>query len=108
MATSYTVVLFSRQHFGNQGGTFDDIEPGVAFVGGAKDFLFDCPGINAAEPAFLMFQSRDVDHQRNVLRVNGEDVARGTPCRRGRFSVAPRELRSGLTIALSRTCRGRT
>src|SRR4029450_7330565 len=79
MATSYTVVLFSRQHFGNQAGAFDDVEPGVVFVGGAKDFPFDCPGINAAEPAFLMFQSRDVDHQRNILRINGVDVFGGLP-----------------------------
>jgi hypothetical protein len=79
MATSYTVVLFSRQHFGNQAGTFDDIEPGVAFVGSAKDFPFDCPGINTAEAAFLMFQSRDVDHQQNIFSVNGVDVFGGLP-----------------------------
>jgi hypothetical protein len=29
MATNYAVVLFSRQHFGNQAGVFDDIEPGL-------------------------------------------------------------------------------
>ena len=79
MATNYTVVLFSRQHFGNQAGVFNDIEPGVAFVGRAKDFSFDCPGINTAEAAVLMFQSRDVDHQQNILRVNGVDVFGGLP-----------------------------
>lgn len=79
MATSYTIVLFSRQHFGNQAGVFDDIEPSVAFVGGAKDFSFDCPGVNTAEAALLMFQSRDVDHQQNVLRVNGVDVFGALP-----------------------------
>jgi hypothetical protein len=79
MATSYTVVLFSRQHFGNQARTFDDIEPGVAFVGAAKDFPFDCPGINTAEAAFLMFQSRDVDHQQNIFSINGVDVFGALP-----------------------------
>jgi hypothetical protein len=79
MATSYTVVLFSRQHIGNEPGVFDDVEPNVAFVGPAKDFPFDCPGVNPAEAAFLMFQSRDVDHQRNVFRVNGVDVFGGLP-----------------------------
>jgi hypothetical protein len=79
MATSYTVVLFSRQHIGNERGVFDDVEPNVAFVGPAKDYPFDCPGVNPAEAAFLMFQSRDVDHQRNVLRVNGVDVFGGLP-----------------------------
>jgi hypothetical protein len=79
MATTYTVVLFSRQHIGNDPGVFDDIEPNVVFVGPAKDFLFDCPGVNPAEAAFLMCQSRDVDHQRNVFRVNGVDVFGGLP-----------------------------
>jgi hypothetical protein len=79
MATSYTVVLFSRQHIGNEAGVFNDVEPNVAFVGRAKDFPFDCPGINTAEAAVLMFQSRDVDHQRNVLRVNDVDVFGGLP-----------------------------
>jgi hypothetical protein len=79
MSTNYTVVLFSRQHIGNEPGVFNDIEPNVAFVGPAKDFPFDCPGVNPAEAAFLMFQSRDVDHQRNVLRVNGVDVFGGLP-----------------------------
>ena len=79
MATNYTVVLFSRQHLGNEAGVFNDVEPNVVFVGGAKDFPFDCPGINTAEAAVLMFQSRDVDHQRNILRVNGVDVFGGLP-----------------------------
>ena len=74
MATDYTVVLFSRQHLGNEAGVFNDVEPNVVFVGRAKDLPFDCPGINTAEAAVLMFQSRDVDHQRNILRVNGVDV----------------------------------
>ena len=79
MATDYTVVLFSRQHLGNEAGVFNDVEPNVVFVGRAKDFPFDCPGINTAEAAVLMFQSRDVDHQRNILRVNGVDVFGGLP-----------------------------
>ena len=79
MATNYTVVLFSRQHLGNEAGVFNDVEPNVVFVGRAKDFPFDCPGINTAEAAVLMFQSRDVDHQRNILRVNGVDVFGGLP-----------------------------
>src|SRR6185295_15209461 len=79
MATNYTVVLFSRQHIGNDPEVFNDVEPNVVFVGPAKDFPFDCPGVNTAEAAFLMFQSRDVDHQRNVFRVNGVDVFGGLP-----------------------------
>jgi hypothetical protein len=79
MATNFTVVLFQRQHFGNEPGVFDDIEPGVPFAGSAKDFSFDCPGVNPDETALLMFQSRDVDHQRNIFKINGVDVVGGLP-----------------------------
>ena len=79
MATNFTVILFQRQHFGNEPGSFNDIEPNVPFAGSAKDFWFDCPGVNPGETAFLMFQSRDVDHQRNIFQVNGVDVFGGLP-----------------------------
>ena len=79
MATNFTVILFQRQHFGNEPGTFDDIEPNVSFVGPTKDFSFDCPGVNPGETAFLMFQSRDVDHQRNLFTINEVDVSGGLP-----------------------------
>ena len=79
MATNFTVILFQRQHFGNEPGSFNDIEPNVPFAGSAKDFSFDCPGVNPGETAFLMFQSRDVDHQRNIFQVNGVDVFGGLP-----------------------------
>ena len=69
MATNFTVILFQRQHFGNEPGTFNDIEPNVPFAGSTKDFSFDCPGVNPSETAFLMFQSRDVDHQKNIFQT---------------------------------------
>ncbi len=79
MATNFTVILFQRQHFGNEPGVFNDIEPNVPFAGSTKDFAFDCPGIDPSETAFLMFQSRDVDHQRNIFQINGVDVFGGLP-----------------------------
>ena len=79
MATNFTVILFQRQHFGNEPGTFNDIEPNVPFAGSTKDFSFDCPGVYPSETAFLMFQSRDVDHQRNIFQLNGVDVFGGLP-----------------------------
>jgi hypothetical protein len=79
MATTYTVVLFSRQHVGNAPGLFDGAEPDVVFAGPVKEVPFDCPGVDPAETALLLFQSRDVDHRRNVLRVNGVDVFGGLP-----------------------------
>ena len=79
MATNFTVILFQRQHFGNQPRIFNDIEPDVPFAGSTKDFAFDCPGINPSETAFLIFQSRDVDHRRNIFQINGVGVLGGLP-----------------------------
>jgi hypothetical protein len=79
MATNFTVILFQRQQFGNEPGIFGDVEPNVPFVGATKSYSFECPGINSSETAFLMFQSRDVDHPKNVFQVNGIDVFGGLP-----------------------------
>ena len=79
MGNNFTVVQFQRQHFGNQPGTFNDIEPDVPFVGAAKDFLFDCPNVNPDETAFLLLQSRDVDNTGNIFQVNGVQVFGGLP-----------------------------
>src|SRR5512132_2299801 len=79
MPVDYTVIQGQRQQFGNNRGGFDDVEPNVPFVGPTRDYPFDCPGVNPGETAFLMFQSRDVSHQRNVFQVNGVDVFGGIP-----------------------------
>jgi hypothetical protein len=79
MATNFTVILFQRQHFGSEPDTFDDIEPNTPFAGPTRDFSFDCRGVDPSETAFLMFQSRDVDHQRNIFQINGVDVFGGLP-----------------------------
>lgn len=79
MATNFIIILFQRQHFGNEQGTFNDIEPSVPFVGRTKDFSFNCPNVDPNETAFLTFQSRDVDHQRNVFQINGVNVFGGLP-----------------------------
>ena len=79
MASSFTVVLFQRQQFGDEPGTFNDVEPNVPFAGPSRSFVFDCPNVDAQQPAFLMFQSRDVDHPLNVFEVNGIGVFGGLP-----------------------------
>jgi hypothetical protein len=33
----YTVIVFQRQHFDNNPGSFDDIEPDVPFAGAATE-----------------------------------------------------------------------
>jgi hypothetical protein len=79
MATDFTVILFQRQHFGNQPNLFNDAEPNVPFVGPTKDFSFNCPRVDPGETAFLMFQSRFVSHNRNVFQINGVGVFGGLP-----------------------------
>jgi hypothetical protein len=79
MVSDFTVIQFQRQHFGHHPGSFNDIEPAVPFVGSAKHFVFDCPHVNPDEMAFLLFQSRDVDHPRNILQINGVQVFGGLP-----------------------------
>src|SRR5690349_22651120 len=86
MATDFTTILAQRQHFGDERSTFNDVEPKVIFVGPKKDFTFDCPNVNPNETAFLIFQSRDVDHQRNIFRVNKVDVSGGLPASPSRDS----------------------
>jgi hypothetical protein len=63
-----------RQHFGNQPGSFNDIEPDGPFVGAAKEYVFDCPPVDPAGTAILLFPSRDVSHSRNILQINGTQV----------------------------------
>lgn len=70
MPADFTVVIPVRQGFGNEPGYLSSIEPNVPFVGPNKDFRFSCPGVNPTEPAVLMFQSRDVDSSRNIIRIN--------------------------------------
>ena len=79
MATSFTVILFSRQQFGPDQGKFDSVEPQVAFAGLSKDFSFDCPNVDSGETAVLMFQSLGVGSKATVFQINGVDVYGGLP-----------------------------
>ena len=79
MGTNFTVIQFQRQHFGNEPGSFNDIEPAAPFVGPAKEFVFDCPTVDPNDTALLLFQSRAVSHARNVFQVNGIQVFGGLP-----------------------------
>jgi hypothetical protein len=79
MAMNFTVILFQRQHFGDQQDAWDAWEPNVPFVGLKKDFSFNCPDVDPGETAILMFQSIGVSRPTNVLQVNGVDVFGGLP-----------------------------
>jgi len=79
MASDFTVVIGTRQGFGNEPAYLTGMEPNVPFVGSTKTFAFSCPNVNPTETAILMFQSRDVNLTKNVLSVNGIDIPGGIP-----------------------------
>ena len=85
MATNFTAIIKQRQQFGDEQGTFNDVEPHLNVVP-KKDFTFDCPNVNPSETAFLIFQSRDVDHQRNIFKLNNVEVFGGLPASPARDS----------------------
>ncbi|MGC2236595.1 MAG: hypothetical protein WA584_10565 [Pyrinomonadaceae bacterium] len=75
MSTDYTVIMVQKHQFGDDPGIFKNVESDVTFEGPTMiDVLFDCPNINPALTAVLMFQSRDVEFLRNILRINDVDV----------------------------------
>lgn len=75
MATSFTVILDQRRHFGDQRDLFGS----APFAGSEAEFSFQCPNIDLREDSVLMFQSRHVSHEENVLQVNGLQVFGGLP-----------------------------
>jgi hypothetical protein len=79
MPCDFTVILQTRQHFGNDRHVFDKVEPQAEFVGQHKDFHFDCPNVDPSKTAFLEFQSMDVSHSHNELNINNVGVFGGLP-----------------------------
>ena len=82
-----TVVMPVRHHFGNEASSL----PGV-FAGQSRDFHFDCPGIDVDADAILTFQARHVDHEQNILTVNGRTIHGGVPVTSGDESWAAQTL----------------
>jgi hypothetical protein len=70
MASDFTVIVSVRQHFGDEPSYFKDVEPGAPFVGRSKDFNFDCPRVDSGADAVLMFQTRHVNNNLNVIQIN--------------------------------------
>jgi hypothetical protein len=79
MPSDYTVIFKNGKHFGNERSFLSNVEPNAEFVGPNGDFSFPCPGVNPRERSVLMFQSRDVDHQKNVFKVNGVSITGRIP-----------------------------
>ena len=80
MATNFTVILFSRLLFGPSQNFFKNVgEQDCPYAGLQKNFSFDCPNIDASQPAYLMFQSFAVGDKRTVFQINGLDIFGGLP-----------------------------
>jgi hypothetical protein len=75
MAADFTVIIDVRHHFGDDEGYFGN----VPFAGQNKPFQFNCPGIDASEWSILLFQTRDVDHEKNHFTVNDQKIFGGIP-----------------------------
>lgn len=74
MASDFTVIIKRREHFGDGSVSL----PG-AYIGNHETYYFDCPKMSREQWAVLMFQSLSVDHDKNVLKVNGHDIPGGIP-----------------------------
>jgi hypothetical protein len=89
MALDFTVIIHGRQRFGDN--TFDNLEDlgletNAPFVGQQKDFEFQCPNVNRAERAILLFQSQGVTF-RQPLEINGHQVSGGMPSSVDQFGL---------------------
>jgi hypothetical protein len=73
VGSDYTVILFQRQHFGDEANS---LLPGVPFVGKQKDYRFDCPDINSDQAAVLFYNSYDAG-PRDRFEVNGKQLYGG-------------------------------
>jgi hypothetical protein len=99
----YTVIEDHRQHFGDE----EDYLTGH-FVGSNADFPFDCPEVDPTQTAVLMFQSLDVDNDKNALEINGQRIVGGIPTSPSKDTwnsnvmlVAPNTLRqTGNTLTI--------
>jgi hypothetical protein len=79
MPSDFTIIRSRKLHFGDEENYLKDVEPDKDFTGDNLAMLFDCPGVDTSQRACLMFQSRDVDTQKNVFKVNGSNIDGGTP-----------------------------
>ena len=79
MSADFTIVTSEMQGFGNELGYLQKMEPDVQSVEPDRDFTFPCPNVNPNQAAVLMFQSRDVDNNKNIITINDNAVKGGIP-----------------------------
>lgn len=73
MGSDLTIIIRSRQHFGND----QDSLPGT-FVGNNEDYPFSCPQVDPRQDAVLLFQTLSVSHEKNSIAINSP-VPTGIP-----------------------------
>lgn len=78
MSADFTIVISVKHGFGDEPGYLNSLEP-VSSVLPTQDFTFPCPNVNPNAAAVLMFQSRDVDNNKNIITINDIPVAGGIP-----------------------------
>jgi hypothetical protein len=74
MGINYSVILYQRQHFGDEQGS---LFPNVPFVGKTKDYTFDCPDVDPSETAVLLYNSYDVTSPRDRFELNNTQLFGG-------------------------------
>lgn len=90
MPSDFTVIQAVRQRFGDNDPELSlPQELEAPFVGAAKDYRFECPGVDTGEMAVLQFESLGVragsfqpfvvpqPPPRNIIRINGVDIPGG-------------------------------
>ena len=65
----FVFITSSVQHFGDEPGSLSG-----TFRGDDHEFTFDAPGVNPNLRAVLMLQTRGVNHDLNVIRINNVNV----------------------------------
>jgi hypothetical protein len=77
----FTVIARVRARFGATSNAegFGDLETNAPFVGKSKTWTFDCPNVDTGRDAVLVFQALGVQHNRNLLSINGAAISGGIP-----------------------------
>ena len=65
----FVYITSSIQHFGDEPGSMSGV-----FRGDDHEFTFDAPGVNQNLRAVLMLQTRNIDYDLNIIRINGVNI----------------------------------
>src|SRR5687768_9812828 len=78
MPLDFTIVINSRQRFGDSQSEDVALETDAPFVGRQKDYAFRCPDVDSRQAGLLLFQSQGVNF-RHRLEINEQQIFGGLP-----------------------------